>query len=170
MRRGAGSFTVKDSQQESALMQVEEFQIAVPDGVLEDLRARLARARFPRQIPGADWAYGTDADYMRELVAHWLDVYEWREQEAMLNALPQYRAEIDGHWLHYLHVRSAHPDALPLVLTHGWPGSVMEFHKVIDPLVAPERHGGDPRDAFHVICPSMTGYAWTAATRATPFT
>ncbi len=142
-------------------MQIEAFRIQVPDTVLDDLAARLAGARFPNTIAGSGWDYGPDVHYMREFVRYWREDYDWRRHEAALNAFPQYRASIDGQWLHYLHVPSAHAHALPLVLTHGWPGSVAEFTKIIGPLVAPEAHGGDPADAFHVICPSMTGYAWS---------
>lgn len=142
-------------------MNISPFRIAIPERDIEDLRWRLERARFPRTLPGTDWVYGTSLDYMRELVAYWLDEYDWRAAEARLNAWPQFMAEIDGLHLHFIHARSAHVDALPLVLTHGWPGSFYEFHKIIDPLIAPERHGGDPRDAFHVICPSLTGYGWS---------
>jgi microsomal epoxide hydrolase len=99
---------------------------------------------------------------MRELAEYWLDAYDWRAQEAMLNErLPQYLGDVDGRLIHFVHARSSNPDALPLVMTHGWPGSIMEFHKVVGPLTEPQAHGGDAADAFHVICPSMTGYGWS---------
>jgi microsomal epoxide hydrolase len=142
-------------------MHIEPFAIAVPDTTLVDLNDRLARARFPDRLEQSGWSYGTNLNYMRELVDYWINQYDWRKHEKRLNRFPQYLADIDGDRLHFIHVRSDHPDALPLVLTHGWPDSVFEFHKVIDPLVKPEQHGGDAGDAFHVICPSMTGYAWS---------
>lgn len=142
-------------------MEIEPFDIAVPDDALADLRERLARARFPTQVAGAGWEYGPNLAWMRELVEYWLDGYDWRRQETWLNRMPQFLADVDGLRLHYVHARAARDDALPLVLTHGWPGSFVEFHKVLEPLTHPERHGGDPADAFHVICPSMTGYGWS---------
>lgn len=142
-------------------MQVEPFTVAVPDDVLADLRERLSRARFPSQIEGTGWDYGTDLGYMRELVDYWLEGFDWRAQEAYLNRMPQFRADVDGKRVHFVHARAAREDALPLVVTHGWPGSILEFHKILEPLTHPERHGGDPADAFHVVCPSMTGYAWS---------
>ena len=142
-------------------MQVTPFVINVDDAVLADLRARLARARFPSQVRDAGWAYGANLGYMRELVEYWLDAYDWRAQEAMLNRMPQYRADVDGRLIHFIHAHAAREDALTLVLTHGWPGSIMEFYKVVEPLTHPQRHGGDAADAFHIICPSLTGYAWS---------
>ncbi len=142
-------------------MKVTPFKINVAEAALDDLRRRLESARFPRTLPGTGWDYGTNLDYMRDLVAYWLARYDWRAAEARLNAWPQFMAEVDGRQVHFIHARSPHPDALPLVLTHGWPGSFYEFHKVIDPLLAPEHYGGDARDAFHVICPSLTGYGWS---------
>ncbi len=142
-------------------MQVTPFTIDVDDATLADLRSRLARARFPTQVRDAGWAYGANLAYMRELVEYWLDAYDWRAQEAMLNRMPQYRADVDGRLIHFIHARAAREDALTLVLTHGWPGSIMEFYKVVEPLTHPQRHGGDAADAFHVICPSLTGYGWS---------
>lgn len=142
-------------------MRVEPFRIEVPEPVLVDLRERLGRTRFPRVVRGAGWSYGTDLAFMQDLVGYWLDGYDWRAQEALLNRWPHFRADVDGCALHFVHVRSPHPGALPLVLTHGWPGSIFEFHKVIGPLTDPPAHGGDAADAFDVICPSMTGYGWS---------
>lgn len=140
---------------------ITPFRIDIAAEELADLRSRLARSRLPTTLPGQGWRYGTESGYMRSLLAYWLEHYDWRAEEAVLNRYPHFMADIDGRKLHFLHVRSAHAHALPLVLTHGWPGSIHEFYKVIDPLVAPERHGGDPADAFHVICPSLTGYGWS---------
>ncbi len=142
-------------------MHIEPFHINVDDATLSDLRARLSRARFPSQVRNAGWAYGANVGYLRELVEYWLDGYDWRAQEALLNRFPHYRADVDGCALHFIHARAAREDALTLVLSHGWPGSVFEFHKVIEPLTQPQRHGGDAADAFHVICPSLTGYGWS---------
>jgi len=141
------------------------FRIDVPDGVLTDLRERLARTRLPDQIDGAGWDYGTELGYLRELVAYWRDKFDWRAQEAALNRFAQFRTALDGVLLHFVHMRSPHPGAFPLVITHGWPGSIFEFHKVIGPLVDPPAHGGEARDAFHVVCPSIPGYGFSEPPR-----
>jgi epoxide hydrolase len=140
---------------------VEPFRIDVPDAELDDLSARLNAARWPEQETVDDWSQGVPLEYMQELCAYWADGYDWRATEARLNALPQFRTEIDGLGIHFLHVRSPHPDALPLVMTHGWPGSIVEFLKVIGPLTDPSAHGGDAADAFHVVCPSLPGYGFS---------
>jgi microsomal epoxide hydrolase len=140
---------------------IEPFRIQVPDAVLADLHERLARTRFPEQLDGAAWDYGTELGYLRELVAYWRDKFDWRVHEAALNRFAQFRTEIDGGRVHFVHVRSPHAGALPLVVTHGWPGSIFEFHKIIAPLVDPPAHGGDARDAFHVVCPSIPGYGFS---------
>ncbi len=144
---------------------IEPFQIRVPDEVLEDLRERLARTRLPDQLPGSGWDYGTDTAYLKELCAYWRDKFDWRAQEAQLNRFPQFTTQIDGQRIHFIHRRSPVEGALPLVLTHGWPGSVLLFYKIIDALADPEAHGGSPGDAFHVVCPSLPGYAWSGPTR-----
>ena len=140
---------------------MEPFQIDVPEAQLDDLRERLKAARWPERETVDDWSQGVPLDYIRELCAHWADGYDWRATEARLNALPGYRAELDGLGIHLLHVRSPHRDALPLVMTHGWPGSIVEFLKVIGPLTDPGAHGGDSADAFHVVCPSLPGYGFS---------
>jgi pimeloyl-ACP methyl ester carboxylesterase len=140
---------------------VEPFRIDVPDAELDDLRQRLDVASWPERETVDDWSQGVPLDYMKELCAYWATGYDWRATEARLNGLPQFRAEIDGLGIHLLHVRSPHPDALPLVITHGWPGSIVEFLKVIGPLTDPAAHGGDPADAFHVVCPSLPGYGFS---------
>ena len=140
---------------------MEPFQIDVPEAQLDDLRERLKAARWPERETVDDWSQGVRLDYIRELCAHWADGYDWRATEARLNALPGYRAELDGLGIHLLHVRSPHRDALPLVMTHGWPGSIVEFLKVIGPLTDPGAHGGDSADAFHVVCPSLPGYGFS---------
>jgi microsomal epoxide hydrolase len=142
-------------------MHIEPFRIAVPDPVLTDLRERLARTRFPDEIPGSDWGYGTALAYMRELVPYWKDRYDWRAAEARLNALPQFRGEVGGLRIHFIHQRGKGPKPFPLVITHGWPGSVAEFVKIIGPLTDPGAHGGDAADAFDIVCPSMPGYGFS---------
>ncbi|TGD86902.1 epoxide hydrolase [Mycolicibacterium sp. CH28] len=127
------------------------FRIAVPEAVLTDLRDRLARTRWPERECVDDWSQGIPLDYTRELAAYWADGYDWRGREAALNRFDQFVTEIDGLDIHFIHQRSANPDALPLILTHGWPGSVVEFAKVIEPLTAD----------FHVVCPSLPGYGFS---------
>ena len=144
---------------------IERFEIRVDDSVLEDLRRRLAWTRFPDQIEGTGWEYGISIDYVRELVEYWRHEYDWRAQEARLNALPHFRTRIDGQSIHFVHARSARADALPLLITHGWPGSVVEFLDVIPRLTDPEAHGGLAADAFHVIAPSLPGYGFSEPTR-----
>jgi epoxide hydrolase len=148
---------------------MERFEIRVDESVLEDLRARLSRTRFPDQLEGAAWDYGTELGYMQELCAYWRERFDWRAQERSLNALPQFRSEIEGRSLHFVHARSPHAGAFPLLLTHGWPGSFFEFYKIVAPLTRPEEHGGRAEDAFHVVAPSLPGYGWSEAPRARGF-
>lgn len=140
---------------------IEPFEIAVDESVLEDLQRRLSSVRWPDAVEDAGWEYGSDLDFVRELVTHWREVYDWRAIEAQLNRLPQFRAEIDGFGIHFVHVRGRGPDPLPLVLNHGWPSCFYEMHKVIGPLSDPAAHGGDPADAFHVVVPSLPGYGFS---------
>ena len=142
-------------------MDVQPFRIEVPEAALSDLRERLSRTRFPDEIPGSGWTYGTNLAYLRELVAYWRERYDWRAAEAALNRFPQFRARAGGLGIHFIHQRGVGPKPLPLVITHGWPGSVAEFAEIIGPLAAPARHGGDPRDAFDVVAPSMPGYGFS---------
>ena len=144
---------------------IERFHIRVDDSILDDLRLRLARTRFPDQIEGTGWEYGTPIDYLRELVEYWRDEYDWRAQEARLNELEHFRTAIDGQSIHFVHARSGHADAFPLLLIHGWPGSVVEFLDVIPRLTDPEAHGGRADDAFHVIAPSLPGYGFSEPPR-----
>ena len=137
------------------------FTIDVSDDVLEDLQARLTDARFPDELEGAGWTYGANLAYMRELVAYWRDEYDWREQERRLNRFDHFKTNIDGLDIHFIHQRSANPDAFPLMVIHGWPGSFVEFHKIIEPLSDPASHGGDPADAFHLVIPSIPGYGFS---------
>ena len=135
--------------------------IDVSDADLADLRDRLARTRWPEAETVDDWSQGIPLLYTRELCDYWAHEYDWRATEARLNGFGPQRTELDGLGIHFLHVRSPEPNALPLVLTHGWPGSIVEFHKVIGPLTDPVAHGGDAADAFHVVCPSLPGYGWS---------
>jgi len=145
-------------------LEVTPFTVAVPEATLADLHERLARTRFPEQNPGAGWDYGSELEYVRDLVAYWRDAYDWRAEEARINAFDQFLTTIDGQRVHFVHQRSPEPDALPLLITHGWPGSVVEFLDVIGPLTDPRAHGGDPADAFHVVAPSIPGYAFSGPT------
>ena len=144
---------------------IEKFEIRVEDAVLDDLKQRLAQTRWTDQIEGSGWDYGTDATYLKELCEYWREKFDWRSQEAHLNRFDHYRTEIDGQKLHFVHRRSPVEGALPLVLTHGWPGSFWLFHKIIDVLADPESHGGRAEDAFHVVCPSLPGYGFSGPTR-----
>jgi pimeloyl-ACP methyl ester carboxylesterase len=143
------------------------FRIEVPDAELSELRRRLQDARWPEAETVDDWSQGVPLAYLRELCGYWADGYDWRATERRLNALPQFRTELDGLGIHFLHVRSPHAGALPLVITHGWPGSIVEFLKVIGPLTDPTTHGGDASDAFHVVCPSLPGYGFSEKPRRT---
>ena len=139
------------------------FRLHVPDAVLDDLRERLRRTRWPDEIPDSGWRYGSNRDYVRALVEHWRDGFDWRAQEARLNAFRQFRATVDGIDLHFIHEPGVGPDPLPLVLAHGWPGSVWEFAELIPRLADPARFGGDPADAFTVVAPSLPGYTLSFA-------
>lgn len=147
------------------MSEVQEFRIAVPEQDLDDLRQRLSRARWPVELPGVGWSRGVPVGYLRELAEYWRVHYNWRAWEDRLNTFPQYVARIDGQRIHFLHVRSGAPGALPLILTHGWPGSVAEFVDIIGPLTDPGSHGGDPADAFHVVVPSVPGFGFSTPLR-----
>jgi pimeloyl-ACP methyl ester carboxylesterase len=144
---------------------IEPFRVQVDDSVLADLHDRLARTRFPDQIEGTGWEAGMPVDYLRELVDYWQHSYDWRAEEAGLNRFEHFRTRIDGQSIHFIHARSPHPDALPLVITHGWPGSVVEFLDLIPRLTDPTAHGGRAEDAFHVIAPSLPGYGFSEPPR-----
>ncbi len=142
-------------------MEPRPFAIQVPDEVLADLRERLSRVRWPDEVLGSGWTYGTDLAYMKQLVAHWRDEYDWRANEARLNAFRHYTVPLAGIELHFIHQPGVGPNPLPLLLSHGWPGSVVEFHKLIPLLTDPARSGGDPADAFTVVVPSLPGYGFS---------
>lgn len=136
----------------------EPFRLSVPGAAIADLRERLARARFPDEAPVTPWSYGASLDYMRDLAEYWRTRFDWRAQEAALSAFPQFKVKLHGIDLHYLHVSGKGPAPLPLLLMHGWPGSVFEFLDIIPRLTDPAAHGGDPADAFTVVAPSLPGY------------
>jgi pimeloyl-ACP methyl ester carboxylesterase len=146
---------------------IRPFRIDVPQSDLDDLHERLARTRWPDELRGVGWSRGVPLGYLKELAEYWRTHYDWRKHEAVLNEYPQFTTTIDGQNIHFLHVRSPEPDALPLILTHGWPGSVAEFLKVIGPLSDPRVHGGDPADAFHLVIPSIPGYGFSGPTHDT---
>ena len=146
---------------------INPFTIAVSDDDLDDLRQRLARTRWPEPECVDDWSQGIPLDYTRELAAYWADGYDWHAREARLNRFDQFTTDIDGLDIHFIHQRSPHDDAFPLVITHGWPGSIVEFHKVIEPLTNPTEHGGRAEDAFHVVCPSLPGYGFSGKPAST---
>ncbi|MGC4993300.1 epoxide hydrolase family protein [Nocardia salmonicida] len=141
--------------------EITPFRIDIPQANLDDLHRRLDETRWPDGVAGVGWSQGIPLDYTRELAGYWRNTYDWRAQEARLNSFPQFRTEIDGHDVHFVHVRSAEPEALPLVLTHGWPGSIVEFLDVIGPLTDPVAHGGRAEDAFHVVVPTIPGYGFS---------
>src|SRR3974377_313978 len=138
--------------------QPEPFILTVPDHAIADLRERLARTRYPDQAPGAAWAFGTDVGYLQQLVEYWRSAFDLRAEEARLNAFAQYKVPLRDIDLHFLHVAGKGPAPYPLLLLHGWPGSVFEFFELIPPLTDPARFGGDPADAFTIVAPSLPGY------------
>jgi pimeloyl-ACP methyl ester carboxylesterase len=142
--------------------EVRPFTVEMSPDAVSDLRDRLARTRWPNPEPVEDWSQGIPLAYTMELCHYWQTGYDFATAQQRLNAFPQFMTEIDGLDIHFLHVRSPEPNALPLVLTHGWPGSIVEFLNVLGPLTDPVAHGGDPADAFHVVCPSLPGYGWSA--------
>jgi pimeloyl-ACP methyl ester carboxylesterase len=158
--------------------EIRPFRVEIPQAALDDLRDRLARTRWPNELPGSDWSRGVPLEYLRELAEHWRTSYDWRENEARLNEHPQFTTTIDGTNVHFLHIRSPEPDALPLIVTHGWPGSIVELLDIIEPLTDPRAHGGEPADAFHLVVPSIPGFGlsgpvgdsgWTARRVASAF-
>ncbi|MFE3635388.1 epoxide hydrolase family protein [Streptomyces sp. NPDC059168] len=143
---------------------IRPFHLSVPQSDLDDLHERLDRTRWPAELPDAGWEYGVPPGYLRELAGYWRHEYDWRAAEARLNEWPQFTTTVDGATIHFAHLRSPEPDATPLILTHGWPGSVVEFLDVAGPLADPVAHGGDAADAFHVVVPSLPGFGLSGPT------
>jgi pimeloyl-ACP methyl ester carboxylesterase len=148
-------------------MSIESFRIDFPQSALDDLHERLDRVRWPDELPGVGWDRGVPLGYLQELVHYWRHEYDWRAVEAKLNEWPQFVTTIDGARLHFAHVRSPEPTATPLLMTHGWPGSIVEFLQVAGPLTDPRAHGGDPADSFHLVIPSIPGFGLSGPTRET---
>jgi pimeloyl-ACP methyl ester carboxylesterase len=150
-------------------MPIQTFKAEIPESELDDLALRLDRARLPDQIEGSGWGYGTDRATLEEWIAYWRNDFDWRAVEARFNAFDQGLTQAEGEQIHFVHARSAEPDATPLVITHGWPGSVVEFFEVIEPLRNPTAFGGRAEDAFHVVCPHIPGYGYSGPTRNAGF-
>ena len=143
---------------------ISPYRIDIPQGALDDLRDRLGRTRWPDELPGVGWDLGVPLDYLKGLAEYWATTYDWRGQEKAMNEFAQFTTVIDDQNVHFLHMRSPEPEALPLLITHGWPGSIAEFLDIISPLADPAAHGGDPADAFHVIAPSIPGFGFSGPT------
>jgi len=143
------------------MSEIFPFSVTVPQADLDDLRERLARTRWPEAETVDGWQQGVPLERLQAICTYWREAYDWRRCEARLNALPQFRTEIGGLGIHFIHLRSPEPDATPLIISHGWPGSIVELLKVIEPLADPARFGGDPRAAFHVVAPSLPGYGFS---------
>lgn len=146
---------------------ITPFRVDIPTATLDDLKQRLGNARWPEQETCDDWSQGLPLAYAQELAKYWASDYDWRRFEEKLNSWPQFVTNIDGIDIHFIHQRSPHPDALPLIISHGWPGSVVEFHKVIDALTNPTAHGGSEADAFHVVAPCLPGYGFSGKPTST---
>ena len=154
---------IDDNQLANNGSSITPFEIVVPDAAINDLKIRLQNTRLPDQISETTWDYGTDKAYLTELIDYWENEFNWREQERTLNQFDHFKTEIDEIEMHFIHQRSEHPDAIPLMIVHGWPGSISEFSKIIDPLVDPVAYGGSASDAFHVITPSLPGFGFSSA-------
>ena len=144
-------------------MAAEPFTINIPDSLLDDLKARLERTRWPDELPGTEWDYGTNMTYLKELVEYWKTSFDWRGQEKLINSFSHFKADVDGLGIHFIHEKGKGANPIPLIITHGWPGTFFEMHKVIPLLADPAGHGGDPADAFDVVAPSMPGYGFSDA-------
>src|SRR5215469_12425176 len=152
---------VEEKQKRRSEMSIQAFTITIAQRTLDDLRERLARTRWPDEVEGAEWDYGTDSAYLKMLVDYWQQHFDWRAQEAMLNRFAQFRAEIDGFGIHFIHERGKGSNPLPIVITHGWPDSFYRMHKIIPRLSDPTSSGGSPFDSFDVIVPSLPGYGFS---------
>ena len=142
-------------------MDVQPFKIHVPEETLEDLRDRLGRTRWPDEIPDSGWQYGANLAYMKELVEYWRTRFDWRAQEQAMNSFPHFKVDVDGLGIHFIHERGQGPNPIPIIVTHGWPGSFYEILKIIPLLADPANHGGDPADPFDVVVPSLPGYGFS---------
>jgi pimeloyl-ACP methyl ester carboxylesterase len=140
---------------------ITPFQLAIEDQQLRDLKQRLALTRWPDRQTSDGWSQGVPLDYMRELCTYWVEDYDWYRWQDKLNSYPQFKTRIDEVGIHFIHLRSPHADALPLLMTHGWPGSIVEFHKVMAPLTNPTAYGGNAADAFHLVCPTLPGFGFS---------
>ena len=149
------------------MSKIRDFKIDISDQVLKDLKARLSMTRWPNKEPLEDWNQGVPLNYMQEVCNYWQHEYDWRDRESRLNKFSQFITEIDGIDIHFIHEKSEHENARPLIITHGWPGSIVEFHKVIKPLTNPTEYGGDASDAFHVITPSLPGFCFSGKPKVT---
>ena len=147
------------------MTEIKPFRVDIPQADLDDLHDRLARTRWPHEIAGVGPERGIQLDHVRKLAAYWRDGFDWRAQEAQLNEIPQFTTEIDGQRIHFLHVRSPEPDALPLLISHGYPSSVVEFLEIVGPLSDPRAHGGEAADAFHLVIPSLPGFGFSNPVR-----
>ena len=145
-------------------MAVQPYKIEIPDSVLDDLKSRLERTRWPDELPDTGWDYGSNLDYVKELVEYWRTKFDWHAQEKLINSFSHFKSEVDGLNIHFIHEKGKGPNPMPLVITHGWPGTFFEMYKVIPMLSDPASHGGDPADAFDVVAPSMPGYGFSDAT------
>lgn len=146
---------------------IKPFKISIDEALLSDLKHRLENTRWPEQETVEDWSQGVPLQYAQEVCDYWLNTYDWRAREALLNKYEQFTTELNDIDIHFIHARSPHPSARPLLMTHGWPGSMAEFQKVIGPLIDPETHGGNAEDAFHVVCPSLPGYGFSGKPKET---
>ena len=160
---GVTPIDIDDNQLAHNGSSITPFEIVVPDAAINDLKTRLQNTRLPDQISETTWEYGTDKTYLTELIDYWENEFDWREQERTLNEFDHFKTEIDEIEMHFIHQRSEHPDAIPLMIVHGWPGSISEFSKIIDPLIDPVAYGGSASDAFHVITPSLPGFGFSSA-------
>lgn len=147
------------------MTKITPFTAKIPQEAIDDLHARLDNARWPELIENKSWEAGAPTGYLQKLAKYWRHDFDWRKQEARLNKYPQFTTEIDGQTIHFLHIKSPEPDAMPLIITHGWPGSVFEFMNIIEPLTNPRAHGGDPKDAFHLVIPSIPGFGFSGPTK-----
>ena len=142
-------------------MEAKPFEIHVSDEVLADLKQRLADTRWPDELPGTGWDYGFNLAYMKQLVDYWQNGFDWRAQEKLINSFQHFKADVDGLGIHFIHERGKGPDPMPLVITHGWPGSFFEMHKIIPLLADPASHGGNAEDSFDVVAPSLPGFGFS---------